>query len=62
VRFFGKFEAVAGGVPVPVQGAKQRTILALLACHRGKPVSADRLIDALWGDGQVANPVNALQA
>jgi hypothetical protein len=26
------------------------------------PVSADRLIDALWGDGQVANPVNALQA
>jgi hypothetical protein len=62
VRFFGKFEAVAGGVPVPVQGAKQRTILALLARHRGKPVSADRLIDALWGDGQVANPVNALQA
>jgi hypothetical protein len=62
VRFFGKFEAVAGGVPVPVQGAKQRTILALLAHHRGKPVSADRLIDALWGDGQVANPVNALQA
>jgi hypothetical protein len=23
---FGKFEAVAGGVPVPVRGAKQRTI------------------------------------
>ena len=62
VRFFGEFEAVAGGVPVPVRGAKQRTVLALLALHRGEPVSADRLIDALWGDGQVANPVNALQA
>ena len=62
VRFFGEFEAVEGGVPVPVRGAKQRTVLALLALHRGKPVSADRLINALWGDGQVANPANALQA
>ena len=62
VRFFGEFEAVEGGVPVPVRGAKQRTVLALLALHRGKPVSADLLIDALWGDGQVANPANALQA
>jgi hypothetical protein len=26
------------------------------------PVSADRLIDVLWGDGQAANPANALQA
>ncbi len=62
VRFFGEFEALAGGVPVPIRGAKQRTVLALLALHRGKPVSADRLIDALWGEEQVANPVNALQA
>ena len=62
VKFFGEFEAVEAGVPVPVRGAKQRTVLALLALHRGNPVSADRLIDALWGDGQVANPVNALQA
>jgi predicted ATPase/DNA-binding SARP family transcriptional activator len=62
VRFFGEFEVVEGGVPVPVHGAKQRALLALLALHRGKPVSADQLIDALWGDGQAANPVNALQA
>ena len=62
MRFFGEFEAVEAGVPVPVRGAKQRTVLALLALHRGEPVSADRLIDALWGDGRVANPVNALQA
>ena len=28
----------------------------------GRPVSADRLIDQLWGDGQTAKPANALQA
>jgi LuxR family transcriptional regulator, maltose regulon positive regulatory protein len=62
VRLFGELEAVAAGVPVPVRGAKQRILLALLALQRGQPVSADRLIDALWGDGQAANPANALQA
>jgi predicted ATPase/DNA-binding SARP family transcriptional activator len=62
VKLFGELEAVAGGVPVPVRGAKQRALLALLALQRGHPVSADRLIDALWGDGQAANPANALQA
>ena len=55
VRFFGEFEALEGGVPMPVRGAKQRTVLALLALQRGKPVSADRLIDVLWGDEQIAN-------
>ena len=47
---------------MPVRGAKQRALLALLALQRGQPVSADRLIDVLWGDGQAANPANALQA
>ena len=61
VRLFGELEALAGGVPVPVRGAKQRALLALLALQRGQPVSADRLIDLLWGDGQAANPANALQ-
>src|SRR5579859_4980014 len=62
VRLFGELEALADGVPVPVRGAKQRALLALLALQRGQPVSADRLIDVLWGDGQAAHPVNALQA
>src|SRR5580692_11691685 len=62
VRLFGELEVLAGGVPVPVRGAKQRALLALLALQRGQPVSADRLIDMLWGDGQAANPANALQA
>src|ERR1700727_2666313 len=62
VRLFGELEALADGVPMPVRGAKQRALLALLALHRGQPVSADRLIDVLWGDGQAAHPANALQA
>jgi LuxR family transcriptional regulator, maltose regulon positive regulatory protein len=62
VRLFGELEALDSGVPVPVRGAKQRALLALLALQRGQPVSADRLIDVLWGDGQAANPANALQA
>src|SRR5579862_3694669 len=62
VRLFGELEAVAGGVPVPVRGAKQRALLALLALRPGQPVSADKLIDVLWGDGQAAHPANALQA
>ncbi len=62
VRLFGQLEAVQDGVAVPVRGAKQRALLALLALQRGKPVSADRLIDHLWGDGEAGNPANALQA
>ena len=62
MRLFGELEAAAEGVPVPVRGAKQRALLALLALQPGQPVSADRLIDVLWGDGQASNPANALQA
>jgi DNA-binding SARP family transcriptional activator len=58
VRLFGELEAVAAGMPVPVRGAKQRALLALPALQRGQPVSADRLIDVLWGDGQAANPAS----
>src|SRR5664280_3021043 len=62
VRFFGEFEVVLSGVVVQVRGTKQRALLALLALHRGKPVAADRLIDALWEEGRSTNPANALQA
>jgi DNA-binding SARP family transcriptional activator len=59
VRLFGELEALQGGIALPVRGAKQRALLALLALQRGKPMSADRLIDHLWRDGEVANPANA---
>ncbi len=62
VKVFGELEVVNEGVAIPIRGAKQRALLALLALNRGSPVSADRLIDQLWGDGQTAKPANALQA
>ena len=62
MKLFGEFEVTAGGVTMPVRGAKQRALLALLALSRGSPVSADRLIDELWRDGEAAKPANALQA
>ena len=62
IKLFGEFEVVSGGVAIPIRGAKQRALLALLALNRGSPVSTDRLIDQLWGDGQTVKPTNALQA
>ncbi|GAA3340712.1 hypothetical protein GCM10020358_29320 [Amorphoplanes nipponensis] len=49
------------GEPVVVPGAKSRVLLADLLAHRGRVVSADRLIDDLWGDAAPANPLAALQ-
>ena len=44
-----------------VPGAKVRVLLADLLAHRNQVVSADRLIDDLWGDDPPANPAGALQ-
>jgi predicted ATPase/DNA-binding SARP family transcriptional activator len=40
---------------------RQRALLALLALQAPRPVSADQLVDALWGDDLPADPANALQ-
>lgn len=50
------------GEAVPVGGARLRTLLLLLALDAGRAVSADRLIDAVWGDERPAAAGNALQA
>ncbi|MFI6499262.1 AfsR/SARP family transcriptional regulator [Nonomuraea typhae] len=49
----------ASGEPVTVREAKVRLLLAGLLVHRGRPVSADRLVEALWGG---APPRDALAA
>ncbi|QFY08626.1 AAA family ATPase [Nonomuraea phyllanthi] len=51
----------AGGEPVAVPETKVRAVLADLLVHQGRPVSADRLIDDVWGDDLPANPMSALQ-
>lgn len=49
------------GEPVVVPGVKVRALLADLLTNRNQVVSADRLIDDLWGDDSPANPTGALQ-
>ncbi|MFD0416059.1 BTAD domain-containing putative transcriptional regulator [Streptomyces sp. NPDC127108] len=49
------------GAEVAVPGTKVRALLAHLLVHPGHPVSADRLIDALWGEELPDHPSNALQ-
>jgi WD40 repeat protein/DNA-binding SARP family transcriptional activator len=39
-----------GGRPVPIAGAKERTILAQLIANADRVVPADDLIEALWGE------------
>lgn len=50
------------GTPVRVPELKVRTLLAVLLVHGGDPVSADRLVEDLWGERLPANPTGALQA
>ncbi|WP_329119471.1 AfsR/SARP family transcriptional regulator [Streptomyces sp. NBC_01465] len=50
------------GEPVRVPEVKVRALLADLLTHEGRVVSADRLIDDLWGEEPPGRPANALQA
>ncbi|WP_317135592.1 AfsR/SARP family transcriptional regulator [Nonomuraea phyllanthi] len=59
----GPLEAWAeDGSPVRVAEPKVRALLADLLAHGGGPVSADRLVDDLWGARPGRNPVGTLQA
>jgi DNA-binding SARP family transcriptional activator len=49
------------GVPVRVAGDRQRALLAILLLHAGEVVSADRLMDDLWGDSQPTAGATALR-
>ena len=51
IRLLGVTEASAGGRPIALGAAQQRAVLAMLALRAGTPVSVDRLIEGLWGEG-----------
>jgi predicted ATPase/DNA-binding SARP family transcriptional activator len=50
------------GEPVAVPDTKVRTLLLDLLANHGRPVSADRLIDDLWGTRPPRNATGTLQA
>ena len=50
IRVLGPVEANADGRSLPLGGAKQRAVLAMLGLEANRTVSADHLIEGLWGD------------
>ncbi|MFI6479595.1 BTAD domain-containing putative transcriptional regulator [Nonomuraea sp. NPDC050663] len=51
----------ADGDQVRIPEAKVRALLADLLVHQGRPVTADRLIDDLWGEHPPGKPAGALR-
>jgi predicted ATPase/DNA-binding SARP family transcriptional activator len=61
VRLLGPLVAEAHGVQAALGGPMQRAVLALLALQEGRLVSADGLVEALWGGQPPATASNTVQ-
>ena len=57
----GPLEITAGGQPLPVQGARIRTVLAMLLVHANQVVPADRLTGELWAGQPAGGAAASLQ-
>ncbi|MCP2328280.1 DNA-binding SARP family transcriptional activator [Hamadaea flava] len=57
----GPVEVSSGGVPVELGRAQRRAVLAYLLLHSGRSISADQLVDALWGDAPPATARTQIQ-
>jgi DNA-binding SARP family transcriptional activator/WD40 repeat protein len=61
LRLLGPVEAIAGGRVLPLGAAKQRAVLAMLGLRPGSPVSADELMEGLWGEHPPATAAKMVQ-
>ena len=61
-RILGSLEVCDRERTVRLGGDKQRVLLAVLLLHANEVVSADRLIDDLWGARPPPAALKALQA
>src|SRR5215203_6355997 len=50
LSILGPVEASVDGRPVALGDAKQRAVLAMLGLEANRAVTADRLIEGLWGE------------
>src|SRR5687768_43855 len=57
----GPLEVRRDGRVVAVGGGKPRAVLACLLLHANEPVSAERLVAALWGDEASPASVRTVQ-
>lgn len=60
-RILGPVEALVDGAPAALGAPKQRALLALLLVNRRRVVSAEQLIDGLWGERPPASALQSLQ-
>jgi DNA-binding SARP family transcriptional activator len=60
-RILGPLEVADGDATVALGGVRQRTLLAILVLNANAVVSADRLIDELWGERSPQSGRSALQ-
>src|SRR3954465_13338992 len=61
LHVLGHVEATVDARPGAVGGAKQRAVLAMLGLEANHTVSADRLIEGLWGEEPPASAAKMLQ-
>ena len=62
LHVLGELTATRGGAVVDLGGRRQRAVLAALAMQREQAVTADHLVECVWGDRPPANVNGALQA
>ncbi len=60
-RILGPVEALVDGRPAALGAPKQRGLLALLLVNRRRLVTAEQLVDGLWGEAPPASAVQSLQ-
>ena len=61
ISLFGDLRVTYGEDPLTVGGARQRSLLALLAINANLTLTPDRIIDELWGDEPPGRPSNAIR-
>jgi len=60
-RILGAVEVLVDGTPAALGAPKQRAVLAMLLVNRRRVVSANALVDGLWGESPPASAVQSLQ-
>ena len=60
-RVLGPLEVIDEGREVALGGPRQRALLAVLLLHANETLSADRLVDELWGESPPPTAVKTVQ-
>ena len=60
-QILGSFEVLDDGAVVRIPAGRERALLALLLVNRGRVVSADAIVHALWGESPPGTAAKAVQ-